>query len=239
MEFNLLAILAGILISVGHSFELFGFFFRALGAMCGKPSVGYSSHVQIATISRLSTLVAMPIVGFLLDKGVGIETILLVPISSLTIFILLSLIQISISYRKEMLMSLFKKFVKVVSRVEVIEKVTEHDDKNKCTLPQHILRKIFISGFVSFFIITGGLFSIYLVSSANLNYRAMILQSAPIFTAVGTLISVVFFDSAISNALDSYKFDMSLIRTIVKARLYAALILFLIFILFFLKNTYI
>ena len=229
MEFNLLAVLAGCLISIGHTFELFGFFFRIIGAEYGKPSLGYSSHVQIATISRLSTLVAMPIVGYLLDKGVEIKTILLVPIASLVLFILFSLLQILISYKKNVLIFLFENFVAIVSRINIGESKYELMGCDKEPIPNEIFKKIFISGFFAFLIVTGGLFSIYLVSSANLNYRAMILQSAPIFTAVGTLISVVFFDSTVSNVLDTYKYDMNLIRVIIKARMIAALVLFMVY----------
>ncbi|CCQ10277.1 hypothetical protein PALB_11420 [Pseudoalteromonas luteoviolacea B = ATCC 29581] len=224
-----LVFFAGFLISIGHSFELFGFFFRLLGTQCGKPSVGYSSHVQIATFSRFSTLIAMPIVGYLLDIGAASIYVILIPVIALSFFSLLCVLQIYLSYKKNMLVIFFRFFAKVVSRIDVYDSIHERD---LVELPKaNKMKQIKIAGFLAYFIVSGGVFLIYIVSASFLDYRAMILQSAPILTAFGTFISVVFFDSAVSNTLDSYKVDMEFIRLIIISRLCAALALLALFII--------
>ncbi|MDP3861395.1 MAG: hypothetical protein Q8Q63_07400, partial [Phaeovulum sp.] len=57
-------------LSIAISMETIGVWGRVIGSMHGKPTQGYSLHVRAATGGRFFAVLAGPLLGLLVDRGV-------------------------------------------------------------------------------------------------------------------------------------------------------------------------
>jgi hypothetical protein len=189
----ILPIALGILFSMLYLAETLGYSIREAGRICGATAMGYSLHTQFGTLARMSTLVAMPIIGYLLDKNTPVDTIILIPITT------------SLIYCAVMVLAIKKSFETKVVRVSFSNRV----------------RYLALASYISFFIVLLGVFSAMVLAAVYHENRAMIMQSTVVLTSLGTFISILFFDPMISSIIDRGGDYRSLIKVIFISRIAA------------------
>lgn len=221
---------AAILIFFSLLFETLGFNFRRIGKMCNKSSLGYSLHVQFATVSRLGIFIGFPLIGYLIDQSSDIENILLVPV--ICYFLISTFLFISAIYVHR-LDNLFKQFFLLQLKISNIDRV---DFDENLAIPSNSFSKkrILILGAISFLFASSGIFFVSILSFTFSDLKATILLSSPAITAIGTLISVIFFDPFISRQIDDIDEPVNVIKYIYFSRALSSLILFVFFLMFYL-----
>jgi hypothetical protein len=226
-----LVILSGLLLSCVHFIETIGYYFRGAGQRFQMASVGYSIHVQVATLSRLCSFMALPIVGWLLDQKVSPSYILILALISSSSFIVLSTLVSFFKNKNHYLDRLFLFLVRYVSRLKITPSVSQSFQGEK--LLKSDLLTIRFSAFSSFFLISSGMYFTFFIASLIPHYRATILQLSPIVTGLGTIIAVVFFDPKISALIDGGCDHDHIFNLILKSRIEAMCLMMLIVLILF------
>ena len=220
-----ISILAALLIFFSLLFETLGFNFRRIGKMSNKPSLGYSLHVQFATVSRLGIFIGFPLIGILIDKSSELNTIILVPVISY--FLISSSLFICARYI-DRLDGLFKIFFKFQLRISNLEDI---NFSNKDIDPNNLFsrKRVILLGAISFLFASSGIFFVSILSFIFSDFKATILLSSPAITAIGTLVSVIFFDPFISRQIDDIDEPINVIKYVYISRAFSSLILFILF----------
>ena len=205
-----------ILMSLNFAIETIAYQLRCTGAALGNSSLGYSLHVQVATFARTLNFVALPLMGWLIDSGVKFERFLLVPVIFSLIFSVLCSLYLMYPKKDALSISVFKFLVSRISKIELSVSGTHStDNKKTTTIKSKDKRKLFKTGAVaSFFTIFGSLLPFILASYVH-SYRATMLQMAPVFTAIGTLLSVTYFDPRVSLMMRDGFYNIEIMRTII------------------------
>ena len=225
----MISIFAAILIYLSLFFETIGFNFRRIGKLSGKASLGYSLHVQFATVSRFGIFIGFPLIGLLIDQSTNIHQIILVPIIAYSL-IFLSLLFCIFNLKK--IDYLFKRFFHFQLRLSGLDSVTIND--GTLFKDQSFSKKrVIVLGFISFLFASSGIFFVSILSFIFSDYKATILLSSPAVTAFGTLISVMFFDPFISRQIDDIDEPITVIKYIYLSRAVSSCILFFIFLILF------
>lgn len=185
-----------------------------------SPAIGYSLHVRVATLGRFFTLLAAPSLGYLVDKGVGVNDIAL---CGAVAFLLIGVVAIC-------------SFLLPPARYIVGFRMISGKIGDKFGFDQHKLKltnniKFGSKCSISFAFTAVGLILVNLVGTAFPDFRASIVQMSAIFTAFGTLVHVFMIDPQLSVAGDKdphelYNLSMMFI-------IYRAISAFLLSFLFF------
>ena len=225
----LIPVILGFLFAVLYLIETFVYSIREAGRSYGVIAMGYSLSTQFGTLARMSTALAMPIVGYLLDNNISVHSIIIIPLTTAVIYCAVMLLVISCTDRFLLFVDLFFRWYILKMYKIKSDKVSE---KNSLSLssPEKV-RFVFISSFASFFVVVVGIFISFILASVYHDHRAMIMQSTVLVTSIGTLISVLVFDPMISSVLDrggDYRF---LLRIIFISRSAAMLLMGLLLLL--------
>ena len=115
-----MAILAGCLIGLSLSVETLAFHYREFGTRYEMPTLGYSLHVQLATLARAGTLVGLPLLGWMLDHGQSTTALVQAPAAAFATFSGISGLSLFFGKRTtRLLRPLFRLQAWVVSRVRL------------------------------------------------------------------------------------------------------------------------
>jgi len=220
-----LLIISGCVLGLSLFVETFGFFLRSAGSSLALSSLGYSLHVQLATFSRLGTFIGMPIVGFLLDSGTAPEVISILPLMVSAIFILFSAITLYFPNKIERFaIWLFLFMGRKISRLTVAS-----NGKRTAGLEIKIEEEImlFWLSLLSHLIVVIGFYLMIILASIFNDWRVTLMQSTPLLTAAGTLLSVIYFDPRASTLIDKSENPFRATMIIMRARLTSMVIIFL------------
>ena len=216
-----------ILIFVTLFFECYGFIFRHIGAINNSSSLGYSLHVQSATISRFGTLLSYPLIAYKLEIGITNNTLSLIPLVSF------SLVAITLTFflKFKNFNILFSSFLlKNLSRmsghqgvfINKLDLTPVFRNKNEEISKTDKFRLVYLGTF-SFLFTASSFFLTSILANQFLEYRATIIQCTPFISGIGTLISVVYFDTTLSNLIDKNPNSFRTIELAWKARIYGSL----------------
>lgn len=218
-----LSIIIGLFFSLIYTAETIGFNLRGIGSKFNLPSLGYSLHIQFSVVSRILGLIALPVIGFMLDSKVDLQIILLIPISCAIFFIFFCYL----FYKNDFCESLIERmFCAYIRKFNSNHALTILNVEKKITLDDE--RKILISSGLAFFIISLGTFSVFVAATIYPDYRASILQSATVFTSLGTFISTFYLDPKISAFIDSGVEYIPIVKAIYLSRLICMILILLI-----------
>lgn len=216
------AVLAGVLIGLAQTIETIGYHFRRIGSEAGSASLGYSIHVQTATASRLGSLLAFPIVGLLLDLQASVITILFVPLTACTVFIIGNIAFGKMKASEKILIQLFQFVVRRISRLETPTAPAPANSRVPTPVPPKRKRELMIAGCFAYCAVTSGTYAAFILAAVLSDYRATALQLAPALTAIGTLVSVTYFDPRVSVLIDGNFDKREAVEAIAQARTIAA-----------------
>ena len=199
--------------------ESVGVWARIVGAIDNQPTVGYSTHVRIATLGRFFILLSAPTLGYLVDQGAkGSDISLVGGISFLIIFFMILLFyKVGYSY-----------FGKVYA---FFNKGPEPQVPDKVLLTGKTLdRKFLLMSILSFVFTASGLIVVNILASINPDMRAMIVQLSALITALGTLIHIFYIDPKLSHSADNDTNQLIVyVQLFLIARLSMSVVIFLIF----------
>lgn len=219
----MLAIVAGVLIALSLLVETLGFYLRFAGSFMGTPSLGYSIHVQAGTLSRIGTMVGLPIIGWLIDRGADLRSILVIPVCTFAVYAIVNIIALS---RHDQVASIAQVlFRKLAKQSTVLNEGVAAGHLDAHDLDRAQVKVLYTAGILSFLFTASGFFLAAVFASVYYNYRATILQLSPMITAVGTFISVVFFDPRISYHVDRGAKQQQVIKVILVSRAISAAML--------------
>jgi hypothetical protein len=211
-----LLIISGVVLGLSLFVETFGFFLRSAGSSMALSSLGYSLHVQLATISRLGTFIGMPLVGFLLDSGTDPKTVSILPLMVSGIFIVCAVITLYYSTGVERFsVWLFLFLGRKISKLDVPCNGKRASPTEISTSEEAML---FWLSFLSHIIIVVGFYLMIILASIFNDWRVTLMQSTPLLTAAGTLISVIYFDPRASTLIDKSINPFRVTHIIMRAR---------------------
>ena len=201
--------------------ETIGVFFRLVGSLNNLPTLGYSIHVRVATLGRFFTFLSAPALGYIVDSGSSSKDIAL--IGALTflfvsffgwLFTLKGASIINLGYLKFTNSKNFIKFQKINITHKLISKN---------------LNFIFIVA-ISFLTTAIGVILVNYLATIFVEFRATIVQTTALITALGTLIHVFIVDPKLAKAGDENPILLnSLVHGFVIARVMISLLLSVIF----------
>ncbi len=221
-----LLIISGSVLGLSLFIETFGFFLRSAGASLSLSSLGYSLHVQLATFSRLGTFIGMPLVGFLLDSGTSPEVVSILPLMVSGIFISLAILVLYIPSKIEKFsIALFFFMGRKISRLDV---PSNRERTSLVDINPSEEKNLFWLSLLSHLIIVIGFYLMIVLASIFNDWRVTIMQSTPLLTAAGTLLSVIYFDPRASTLIDKSKDPFSATTIIMRARLTSMCMIFTI-----------
>lgn len=207
-----------------NAIETAGYKFRELGIKNKIPSLGYSVHVQTATYARIGSMIALPIMAWLIDNEKNIETIILIPIISSSLFIALAYISNNSKKAEILINAVFEKLTrKYKSKINENSKTNSNKD-----IESKDLKKISRYAYFSYLFIISGTYASFIVASLTPKYRATIIQLSPLITSIGTFISVTYFDPKVSYLNETSREIHNITTVIFNGRIYASGTLLLI-----------
>ena len=221
-----LLIISGSVLGISLFIETFGFFLRSAGASLSLSSLGYSLHVQLATFSRLGIFIGMPLVGFLLDSGTSPEVVSILPLMVSGIFMIFAILVLFIPTQIERFsIALFFFMGQKISRLDI----PSNRERNSLVDVNPVEeRNLFCLSLLSHLIIVTGFYLMIILASIYNDWRVTIMQSTPLLTAAGTLLSVIYFDPRASSLIDKSKDPFSAATVIMRARLTSMSVIFLL-----------
>lgn len=234
MTESILKLVISILITLSLFFESYGFMLRVIGVKNGNPSLGYSFHVQLATLSRFGTFLAFPLIAYMLENGVSSSSLAQIPVISY-LFVAIALIIIK-KYKN--LNIRFSKFLfKKLSSFSKLSVKNNFSTKEKNNFTEKISKRnknrIVYFGTFAFLFTSSAFFITSLVANSFLDYRATIIQCTPFISSIGTIVSVLYFDPTISSLIDKLNNPERLIYIVWKARIIGAFLISFFFGLFY------
>ena len=214
---------------MSQAVETIAFELRAVGRMYGASALGYSLHVQVATLSRVGTFIGLPILGYAVDAKQGPAPILCSAIVAYSTFSTLVLISLfSHGYVQKASEWFFQRSSMgkglAYEDLPIANSVSSGKDEE---MPP-CARSITATGACSFVFITCGIYVTLVLSSLFTESRAMILQLTPAITAAGTMFSVVFFDPRVSLAIDRSRQPGRVVATIYLSRVIGSVTLLVV-----------
>lgn len=205
--------------------ETGGIFFRILGALNDQPTFGYSMHVRFATVGRFFIFFAAPALGFIVDSQNSAKSIAIIGFAAFLIHFFLCVI--IVWTRGDFFNFLYHRLSKnnLSNRLEFqsIKNFIWPSDKN-----------FYLLSTLAFFTTSIGLLTVNLLATMFVNYRATIIQSSAMITALGTIVHIFFIDPKLAISGDN---DVRLLYSLVgdywNARMLMSLVLCLIFLLLY------
>lgn len=217
----LIPLILGVLFAVLYLIETLGYSIREAGRSCGVTAMGYSLHTQFGTLARMSTLIAMPIIGYLLDNNISVHSIIIIPFTTTFVYSAVMVLVINSVEKFLLLIDIFFRwYIFKIYKINS-EKISEKNPQIVDSLES--IWSVFLPSFFSFFVVVTGIFTSLVLASVYHNHRAMIMQSTVVFTSIGTFISILIFDPKISSIIDRGGDYRSLIQIIFVSRISAML----------------
>lgn len=205
-----MVLVLSILIGFSNIAETLGAWARMIGARLGQPTLGYSTHVRIATIGRFFNLFATPLLGWVVDQSgvASLRTIVLIAgvANALTAVISLS----SMTWLDQIITPIYS----------VLNKKSDLGlGKKRQSWIKEINWIFWIKASISYICTSSGIFIVAIFAAANPTYRATIMQMSASITSVGTVIHTFWIDPeiAVNSDNDPEKLEL-LILTYIFAR---------------------
>ena len=187
MDVTLLAFLSSLFIGLSLSFETTGSVGRVYGTYSRQPSYGYSLHVRIATLGRVFTFMGLPIMGYLVDVTGDPKVILWIGVcAAVSHSVFTAVFTVS---RFKLLSLVWAPLQNMINQIDHRQKIN--------------FGKIFYFSVASILMQLAGIIIINSAAAEIHDYRAALIQTAPLITALGTALHTFVVDPKLSKLADS------------------------------------
>lgn len=221
----ILILLTSFLLLITLFFECYGFIFRHIGAFNNVASLGYSLHVQVATIARIGTLLSYPLIAYQIESGIKSSLLCLIPIVS---FLGLAILLSFLSNRTKLAINVAQKLFKILINISNLgsKELKNYSFIKNLEIPLEIEKaeknRIIYLGTLAFLFTSSAIFITSIIANQFLDFRTTIIQSTPFISSIGTILSVVYFDPTLSKLIDKNPTSLDLIVLAWKARIYGS-----------------
>ena len=210
-------IIPGLLLGLSWFVESIGYLFRLIGSHQGKLSLGYTIHVQLATMTRFGSFVALPMLALGVDKEFPMNVLLFTPLIAFSV-IVVGLVPVLL--RRRLVFNYLSFIFNVVGRKQ--ESLSNSSKHNLDIYSFDI--KLVLASLGSYIITSNAFFVSVMYASVYPDFRASILQMTPALSFIGTLVAVFYLDTRISNSLDNKENETSAVYSVIAGRLFSALV---------------
>lgn len=181
-----------LLLSIAIVLESVGAWFRYVGSVNSEPTNGYSSHVRIATASRLFIVVGAPMVGYAVDSGTSYKVLANIGVY---VFILTAIL---LHIYKTPGKSIWLAYG-VLNGRGVETHPLSFDKSNYLTTRS---AKFQLASIISYIFTASGILVVNILAATLPEIRATILQMSAFITMFGTLIHTFYVDTKLSISAD-------------------------------------
>jgi hypothetical protein len=232
MESIMLLVIATFIASA-IAVESFGSISRAIGAINGTPSLGYSTHVRLATIGRIFIIMSAPLIGYVVDSTNDPKLIIKIGVLCYTICLVFHCV---ILFSKFVFYKIPPKLFKLLNKGDTIKFKPIEVSLN---FTFNILEpKVFYATIFSLSIQSIGVFLVNMLATIYFDYKATIVQTAGIITMFGTALHIFIVDPYLAKVCDKNKNAIETIKGFIFARSLAVLINLIILLIIYAYYSY-
>ena len=215
-------IIPGIFLGLSWFIEAVGYYLRVIGANEGKASMGYTRHVQLATLMRAGSFVALPLIAYNVDLGQSVFMLRIIPVVTFGIIGLgLSISLLNINRIYKILVCINALLSRISGMSQENEKTTSKKFQNLAL--KHVEVKVTVLSTLTFIIMSNAFFVTMIFASKFPEFRASIFQFTPFISFVGTIIATFYLDTRVSLSIDSAS-GIEVVNSILLGRLIGSLI---------------
>ncbi len=186
--------LISLLIALSILTETIGVWGRYIGALRNESALGYSTHVRIATIGRLFTLISAPALGYIVDNGLKTSNIIFIGFLTYALTAVFGFLLI----KNGLKISIY--IYEKMNRESKASNFICNFNENKLEVMSDV--KYNISVAMAYAMTTIGVIVVNIIASVFYEQRAGIVQTSAAITAVGTALHVFFIDPKMASAAD-------------------------------------
>ncbi|EGQ9853965.1 DUF2837 family protein [Vibrio cholerae] len=196
MKIEYLYFIIPILYTCIHSIDLMSTYSRVAGFHINKNSIGYSIQNATAAYTRLFNMAMLPIIGYLIDKGIETYNFLLISIVS---FFLSGLSLLIIFFNSKKIVYFF--ICKISKLVGVERKFGEFYYPS---YPSFVInKKIFLMSIVIYTIHSIGVLVTFMLATVFSENKVMITQTTGMINATATLLLTLKLDPLLSVKIEN------------------------------------
>jgi len=207
--------LPGLFLGFSWLVEAAGYYLRVIGARAGQASMGYTRHVQLATLMRAGSFVALPLIAYNVDLGHSFSSLRTIPLITFGILILGLSACLSKVDSVYVLLKLVNKVLTRISGSEIDR--NKREEIESITFGNVDFRVTFLS-LVTFVITSNAFFLTMIYASKHPEYRASIFQFTPFISFIGTIIATFYLDTKVSSSIDSLE-GVDIVNSLLLGRL--------------------
>jgi len=224
MSVIVIALLVSLLIGISIIFETMGAWLRYIGSYSKSPTLGYSSHVRVATAGRLFVFLALPLLGHLVDK-------------SLDSYVLAGIAAVSFLFSGLVMVVLNSTVEYWGPKLYDLLNTTQCGAFRTTALAGRGDSSLNRASMISFGLISCGVFVVNYLATFFPDNRAAIVQASAGITMFGTLIHAFWVDPRLSKLCDhDTESAHDGVRSFVSGRIKGAFVLSVIFSIAFAWN---
>lgn len=222
-----LTTITSFLISASIITETVGSWFRYIGAANNEPTCGYSTHVRVATASRLFIVLAAPAIGYTVDTSSSIQQFALI---GTLVFAITTLILYANKDPNYLILKAYN-FINS-SRIRKITNPAKTNTNNHKSTP-----RFQIASLLSFIFTASGIIIVNMLAAQMKEYKATIIQMSAFITMTGTVIHTFYVDPALSKTADQNPAEnYQMVKNFIIGRIYGSALLSAIFLTILIKD---
>tara|TARA_X000000950_G_scaffold189511_1_gene229067 strand:+ start:7547 stop:8239 length:693 start_codon:yes stop_codon:yes gene_type:complete len=216
---DLLATIAIFFGAVAYFIDSLSLKIRLTSGIVGRVAIFNHMSMVAMMLNRLAVSLTLPILGFLIDSGLGYERIIYIVTAGIFLYLMLNLILLVFSSRITKIILYFLRYYSVQESKSDLQELYNH--KNSINLLNFDKASIF-----AYTIIILGFFLPSVLAAAFFDYRASIIQLGFSLNVFGTLVNVLVIEKNVSQIIEKRNIAevINLTNRILIGRFYGALI---------------
>jgi hypothetical protein len=233
--------------SLMHAIEIASFATRVAGRASNRVALGTTLQQTIYTASRFLLIPFLPMLGFIVEAGILVDTYLkLVLFAFLLTFLMSIIVIIKLNSIQQFFQIVFKKYTENTIPIAVIKSFSNNNSTivtTKCenfSLNQIVFRKTLVS-VVAYLFLTTGFFVAFFLAIIFPENRLTMNQFTTTFHGLGAVIFAFYLDPMLSRSIDLSGDEESWIKnvySILFGRELSYFVIILLLILYFLIKRF-
>ncbi len=226
-----------------HAIEIASFATRVAGRTSNRVALGTTLQQTIYTTSRFLLIPFLPMLGFLVESGILVDTYLKLVLCAFLLTLLLAIIVIiKLNSIQQFFQIVFEKYTEDTIPIAIVKSFFNNDtivETKKCenfSLNKIVVKKTLVS-LVAYLFLTTGFFIAFFLAIIFPENRLTMSQFTATFHGLGAVIFAFYLDPMLSRSIDSSKDEESWIKnvySILVGRALSYFVIILLLILYFL-----
>jgi hypothetical protein len=203
-----------------HTIEIASFGSRVAGRITNRVALGTTLAQTIYTTSRFLLIIFLPVLGFIVESGVNINTYLsIVLVTYIFTFVISVIIIFKLNKLQQFYQLVFNSYSSNTIPIAIIKtfitkrKIMILNSCEKFGFERVVFKKTLVSFGAYIFLITG-FFIAFLLAVLFPENRLTVSQFTATFHGFGAVIFAFYLDPMLSRSIDSYVDDVSWLENI-------------------------